>query len=275
MTKISNQEVMHAWCNRNLRALQLRELEILKAIDRVCRKHNLHYWLDSGTLLGAVRHGGFIPWDDDVDICMPLEEIPRFMEVAKDELPEDFFVQTRETDPSCRQTYPKVRDAHSVIFESVDDLTAPYSKGLFVDIFPMIDYPRISRKHIRKWAKGYCRSNAILHKQHCYSWRSTAELFYFGMLRAYYGLRWNMACRLHPKGPHYGTIISCSGNGNMHLHSSVFPLTEIAFEGQQFLAPHDADAYLRDLFGDTYMQLPPEEQRQSHALFFHADLREG
>ncbi len=270
--KKTNQEVLRNWCNRNVRTLQLKELDILKAIDRICRKHDLRYWLDSGTLLGAVRHGGFIPWDDDVDICMPLEDIPRFVEVAQQELPEEYFVQTRETDPTCRQTYPKVRDTHSVIFESVDDLAAPYAKGLFVDIFPMICYPKISPRHIRKWAKGYCRSNAILSHQHHYSWKSVAELFYFGILRTYYKLRWNIAMRLHGKGEHYGTITSCSGNGNMHLHTSVFPLTEIEFEGTKFLAPHDSDAYLRDLFGNSYMQLPPEEQRQSHALFFQAEI---
>ena len=62
---------------QQLRRCQLKQLTILEEIDRICRKHNITYWLDGGTLLGAVRHGGFIPWDDDIDIAMPLDEIGR------------------------------------------------------------------------------------------------------------------------------------------------------------------------------------------------------
>lgn len=66
----------------NLRACQLKQLSILKEVDRICRKHKLSYWLDGGTLLGAMRHGGFIPWDDDIDIGMTLEDMQAFMKVA-------------------------------------------------------------------------------------------------------------------------------------------------------------------------------------------------
>ena len=69
-----------------LRRLQLTELEILKDIDRVCRAHGIAYWLDSGTALGAMRHGGFIPWDDDIDVGMPRGDYERFLEVAPEAL---------------------------------------------------------------------------------------------------------------------------------------------------------------------------------------------
>ena len=67
-----------------LRRAQLKQLSILEEIDRICRKHSIRYWLDGGSLLGAVRHGGFIPWDDDIDIAMPLEDMQRFVEIAPD-----------------------------------------------------------------------------------------------------------------------------------------------------------------------------------------------
>lgn len=81
------QEYLKENIRQNLRACQLRQLEILKEIDRICQKHHIEYWLDGGSLLGAVRHGGFIPWDDDIDIAMSVEDEHRFEEVAPKELP--------------------------------------------------------------------------------------------------------------------------------------------------------------------------------------------
>ena len=76
---------LRAFSQSNLRECQLKQLRILQEIDKICRRHHIEYWLDGGTLLGAVRHGGFIPWDDDIDIAMRLEDIPRFAEAARKE----------------------------------------------------------------------------------------------------------------------------------------------------------------------------------------------
>lgn len=256
---------------RHLRQMQLCELEILKSVDAVCRKHDIPYWLDSGTLLGAVRHGGFIPWDDDIDICMPLADIPRFVEIAQKELPQDLFVQTPESDPSVRTPYPKVRHNKSLIVEPADDFSLPYHKGLYIDIFPVIPYPNLSPSLIRRFARGNGRARSILNRQHYYSWRSIAELFYFGFKRMLYKALWETALAIRGKGPHLGTTINCSGNGNMHLSASVYPLGEIQFEGHTFPSPANPDAYLKDLFGD-YMQLPPESERVGHAFYYDHDL---
>ena len=81
-----------------LRKAQLRMLEILKAVDAICRKHQIDYWLDAGTLLGAVRHKGFIPWDDDIDIAIRREDYPRMREILQQELPENLVFVDWTTD---------------------------------------------------------------------------------------------------------------------------------------------------------------------------------
>lgn len=125
----------------NLRACQLKQLSILKEVDRICRKHKLSYWLDGGTLLGAMRHGGFIPWDDDIDIGMTLEDMQAFMKVAPSELPDTLFLQTPESDPTSKEPIVKIRDLNSIYIEAGDTFSVEYQKGLYVDIFPFIDYP--------------------------------------------------------------------------------------------------------------------------------------
>lgn len=127
------------------RAVQLKQLDILKEIDALCQRHHIDYWLDGGTILGAVRHGGFIPWDDDIDIAMRLDDLPRFVEVAKQELPEHLYIQTPDTDRNVRLPIFKVRDKNSFLVENADDFTRPYGKGLYVDIFPMMPYLLVQR----------------------------------------------------------------------------------------------------------------------------------
>ena len=91
-----------------LRGLQLVELEILLEVDRVCRENGIEYFLDGGTAVGAVRHGGFIPWDDDVDIGMTRENYEKFLEIAPEKLKNDYFLQTRKTDKKAPYMYAKV-----------------------------------------------------------------------------------------------------------------------------------------------------------------------
>lgn len=270
---MKHDEALRAYMGRHLRRCQQKELDILREIDAICRRHDIPYWLDGGTLLGAVRHGGFIPWDDDIDIAMPLADIDRFCRVAASELPGELFLQTRTTDPDVVAPVVKVRDRGSLLVEPGDDFARGYAKGLYVDIFPMRPYPSVGRSFVRRVARGYCRANAVLHSAHYYSLRSFAEFFYFGAKRALCRVAWEAACLTHPMGKYISNTLDNNGYGIMHRTDSVFPLSTIAFEDTTFSAPANPDAYLRDLYGD-YQALPPEEKRHGHAVFFQPDLNE-
>ena len=157
---------------QQLRACQLKQLSILEEIDRICQKHQIGYWLDGGTLLGAVRHKGFIPWDDDIDIAMRQEDLERFIAIAPKELREGLFLQTPQNEPQAKEPIVKVRDLNSFYVEGADNFAADYQKGLYVDIFPMIDYPTLPKGLVKRITLGISKSYSILHKAHYYSLRS-------------------------------------------------------------------------------------------------------
>ena len=120
-----------------LRRHQLRMLEILLEVDRICKKHQIQYWLSSGTLIGAVRHKGFIPWDDDIDIEMLWPDYKRLMKVLPEELPETMALQTAETDKNYFFFYAKVRDRRSYLEESNRYDRVWKERGAYIDIFPL------------------------------------------------------------------------------------------------------------------------------------------
>jgi len=124
-------------------------LEMLVEFDKICQKYELKYWLDSGTLLGAVRHDGFIPWDDDIDISMPVEDYRAFARIAKDELPKGMFLQNKLTDPTFPFDYLKIRSDKATIIEFHEEgKEVDYHQGVFVDIFPMFAINETKINHL-------------------------------------------------------------------------------------------------------------------------------
>ena len=266
-----NNPYLEQFKEQHLRACQLKQLSILEEIDRICKKHQIGYWLDGGTLLGAVRHGGFIPWDDDIDIAMRQEDLNRFIDIAPSELPKGLFLQTPQNEPDSKEPIVKVRDLNSFYVEGTDNFAADYQKGLYVDIFPMIAYPTLSRKWIKRITRGVSRSYSILHKAHYYSLRSFAEFFWFGGKYLVNKCIWNMLYAILPKNEFISNILINNGYGIMHRKDSVFPLGTINFEGKIFSAPSNPDAYLQDLF-NNYMEIPPVEKRAIHSVFILPEL---
>src|SRR5574344_393106 len=116
---LSNADITEKKSQYDIRALQLRILRILKTFHAVCQEHNLTYYITSGTMLGAVRHGGFIPWDDDLDVAMPRADYDRLLSHASEYLPQPFELVSSETDPTYPKAFAKIQDASTTLIERV------------------------------------------------------------------------------------------------------------------------------------------------------------
>ena len=244
--------------------MQLRLLDIMVEIDKVCRRNNINYWIDFGSLLGAVRHQGFIPWDDDLDIAMSKEDFERFKRIAPKELPCNLFLQTPESDPSFLMPMLKVRDKNSMFITRHEDFTKNYNKGLYIDIFVVTGYPKV-RKKTRKLLLGWIsKVNWFMGTKHNVTLKNHLAAISFPVIKVLCLAAWKLLC-LKPKTmlgydiSHYCPY-SCA-----YEKDWVFPLSEVTFEGHTFMAPHNPDAYLGSIYSD-YMRIPPEEKRVTHII---------
>ena len=132
-------------------------LDIYDQIDQICKRHNLTVIADGGTLLGAVRHKGFIPWDDDFDLDMYIDDYLKFIEYAKDELKEPYFLQTCETEPGYPPFHLKIRKSGTTCFTGWElEMSPEGHRGIFVDIFPIYNIPddeKVYAKQVKKLQK--------------------------------------------------------------------------------------------------------------------------
>lgn len=151
----------------DLKRLQYTQLEIYKEIDIICKKYNMEYFATWGTALGAIRHGGFIPWDDDIDISMRWNDFKRFEEVCKNELDERFFLQNSETDKYYWNPYSKIRLNNTTSMDkNLMHMKCHY--GICMDIFPITPIPnlklsKIKQKILINIYKGLCYIPYVLY----------------------------------------------------------------------------------------------------------------
>jgi lipopolysaccharide cholinephosphotransferase len=237
-----------------LRRQQLRMLDILLYVDRVCKEHNVRYWLSSGTLLGAVRHGGFIPWDDDLDIEMLREDYDKFVKVFPNN--EDFALQTRRNDKYYLLPFAKIRDMRSVLSEYGNNANYKF-RGIFIDIFCLESSPRFA------YVGFGVLMHAILMLQKCGRGGFTRAIISLCKW-LYYGLvvMLRPLLRLLP-GKSLNHLYGCGPRWRSRDAEAIFPLSSVAFEGYEFPAPHDVEAYLRRMFGE-YDRLPDLERLRVH-----------
>ena len=250
-----------------LKQAQLIMLRLLTVVDEICQKNDIRYWLDSGTLLGAVRHGGFIPWDDDLDICMPRKDYYKFLELANKELPSDIFLQTKKTDPTFPSFYTKLRDNNSTIIERFEGgRDIKFHQGIFIDIFPVdfvddtdefISYKRLLNKDYKhKQATNTIKKVKAYLKKY-YAEVKVKIIGKESLINSINKKYINSDGEYVIKGVEldYESIIE---------KNKVFPLKKTKFCNIDFFAPNDTHTYLKNMYGD-YMKLPEESDKISHA----------
>lgn len=267
--------------NIELSEVQQILVDVLKHIHSICEKHNIKYWLDSGTLLGAVRNNKFIPWDDDIDICMPREDFNKFLVIASRELNKDkYFLQTCKTDPYYKEyDIPcKVRVNNTYIEESnkilKNKLALKVHNGFFIDIFPCDKYPT------NNLLRRVIQSISILYKGKSLFFRKSLskKAFLFSRI-IHYLVPFKVLIFIHFKITKYINKPSNKYNliskgielpfhkGNIP-QDKIFPLKKIKFEDYYFYGPNDNDYYLTELYGSDYITPPTLINRVPHSVIF-------
>lgn len=261
-----------------LRKVQLEQLELAKEIKRVCKILGIKYFLDSGTLLGAIRHNGFIPWDDDLDIGMLRSDYDRFLNEAPQLLNKQFFLQSWFSDQSYGWGFAKLRKKDTVYKEKAAPNSSEFN-GFYIDIFPYDNYPNSKKEQKRqKWKydfyrrcilvkKGYkpwLMSNNKLHKiLKCFFYLPIKVIAAFFSTQKMITMFETISQKHNSQSTEY---VFCNSNEN--YAKIVLPrcvienLTTHKFEDDEFYIPENWDLYLKTVYGE-YMTLPPLEQREN------------
>ena len=261
-----------------LHDMQQIELDLLIYLKNICDEHNLKYYLAYGTLIGAVRHQGFIPWDDDVDVMMPQEDYDKLVKIMRDKPHPYYQLVSTATYPNFTAPLPKIIDTRTVL-EQHYDFVERVQLGVYIDIFILngltddIETAKVLRKESLKLYRRWLRADSTLFppgKSKLYGLaRRVRNLPYklYGITRSVKKLEKN-----NKKYSFYQSKFTAVLNEGIPKgespDKSIMPMewfgkgTELLFEGTKFRAPENYDIILRNIYGD-YMKLPPENERKS------------
>lgn len=246
-----------------LEKLKKIELDILRQFIEICEKLNLKWFILYGSCLGAVRHHGFIPWDDDIDVGLMRDDYELFLEKAPLLLPENYFLQNAETDPDYSMNYAKIRCSDTTFIEkTVKDFNINH--GIYIDIFPITEYQPSKIFDIKAKFYSICISQAYNFEDNGSLPRKAIK----GVLRSFikdYHVARDKKEQLFRNAEKKGTGIVSTFCGNCeNMPKEIFDTVEkMPFENLEVNVPGKWDEYLTLLYGD-YMTLPPEEKRVTH-----------
>lgn len=254
------------------------ELNLLAQIDKICREQEFRYSLIGGTLLGAVRHQGFIPWDDDIDIAMPRPDYERFLTYCHDNCPQ-FLTICNKYEPQYGYLFAKICDANTIMIEENANKNN-ISLGVYVDVFPVDGLGTTEEGALKIFERTEFRRELLVAANWKRYFRSKTHAWFYEPIR--------FVLYLLSRGVNYKKqILSiekeimknnfdeskfCGAVCGSYRKREIMPqgvyseYIEVLFEGKSFLALKNYDYYLKHIYGD-YMQLPPEEKRITHHMF--------
>ena len=248
------------------------ELEMLKIFISICEENGFRYYVVGGTALGAVRHKGFIPWDDDIDVAMPRNDYEKFMKTAQLQLPDYLFLQNIYTDPVFPMNFAKIRNSNTTFVES-SCARLKMNHGIYLDIFPLDGFPanklsekiflfkdRLLKKRISNVyiIKDKLRSNLF------------KKIINYILLIIYPDYKKTVLKRERLLKKYSYETSKIIGNYSGAWYEKEIMPKEIfgkgtigSFEGIQVILPEKYDEYLSRMYGN-YMELPPVEKRIAH-----------
>ncbi|MEW4411187.1 LicD family protein [Clostridium sp. AN503] len=257
-------------------------LNMMKTLDDFCRTKNISYFMLGGTALGAIRHQGFIPWDDDMDIGMPQDDYKKFLDSTINGIGDEYIVRNYENDKTCPYAFTRLEDKRTTYLE-LDRDNEHYIGGAYIDIFPLVGASnsyfkrRLQEIHLLLWKKILFAKVA--------SPASKKRPFYkkaFMMFARHTFSVGFIIKKIHKIIFHYpyngsnyaSNILGHWGLKEVIPKTDFLPPKEYIFEGQKFWGPQNATNYLNSLYGKDYMTPPPEELRKGHhyAHYFNLNL---
>ncbi len=252
--------------NYDIRPLQLRVLEILKGVDAVCREHGLRYYIMAGTMLGAVRHGGFIPWDDDLDIGMPRADYDKLMTHSKEWLPEPLEAVCAENDATYPLPFAKIQDASTTLIERMH---LKYLGGIYIDVFPLDGVPagalarrwHFAKHEYYKRVLYFIFRDPYKHGHGPSSWLPLLARKLYTTAGVQRHIR-----RLMTKVDFDDSQLVVDYDDGLRgvMDKSILGApTPVLFEGVTVMGLEHADKYLSQKYGD-YMTIPPGDHQRQH-----------
>lgn len=273
----NRQDMISDKANKSLKNMQNKQLEMLHELDRVCKKLNIRYYLSSGTCLGALRHGGFIPWDDDVDVYMYWKDAEKLAQ-NQNMLEHNYFVQSRHTDPNVKESLYRLRDSSTtMILENDKDLNINH--GIFIDIYILYPYPDNPFKAHILILKSFLYRVLIARQgpeNHGLIAKKAGDIFYklfpdwlvertINQIENEY--KYNGGKRYF--ATYFGRDVSLA-------KSIIYPKKwfskprMLQFEDLLVACPGETEKYCELQYGRSFMELPPIEKREPHHDYIYA-----
>lgn len=244
-----------------LRKLQLVLLSMLKDVDKICKKHDIHYLLFSGSVLGAVRHQGFIPWDDDLDIAIHRDQYSQLLKALQEDLPEQYVVQCFDLDERYLVPFPAMKIRLKNTFVEEENILLKNKctdcDGVFIDVF-LLNYVSEDKKMDYHWRLKNTGLATVITTLENMNRNPISLKKQFLQNAIDYGNQ-NRDSKLI--GDEITWIYNSPRKPYIYRYDDIFPTKLYPFEDGMFPVPNNPEAFLKAHYGDSYMEYPPEDKR--------------